>query len=166
MPSEDLNDPLDDFHAKRECKLPKFKLIISDSSGKSKSLEVEGSQSTPFLGRRIGETVQGSVLGLRGTLLITGGSDKDGFPLVPSVRGGVKKRILLSEGVGFRPKYEGERRRKLTRGNVITDDVVQINLKLLEEPGTSAGEPRIESPKDKGEEGKGGGHEPGKAPDT
>ncbi|MEM3027300.1 MAG: S6e family ribosomal protein [Candidatus Bathyarchaeia archaeon] len=163
--------------------MPKFKLIISDSSGKSRSLEVEGAQSTPFLGRRIGETVQGSVLGLRGSLLITGGSDKDGFPLVPSVRGGVKKPVLLSEGVGFRAKFEGERRRKLVRGNLITEDVVQINLRMIEEPDSSAAETETktetgrerEKDKEKGMKkekeketgkGKGGGVESGKASDS
>ncbi|MBS7610010.1 30S ribosomal protein S6e [Candidatus Bathyarchaeota archaeon] len=132
--------------------MPKFKLIISDSSGKSRSLEVEGVQSTPFLGRRVGEMVQGSVLGLRGSLLITGGSDKDGFPLVPSVRGGVKKSILLSEGVGFRAKFEGERRRKLVRGNLITEDVVQINLRLLEEPDVSGAQTETKTEKERDKE--------------
>jgi len=113
--------------------LAKFKLIISEpETGKSKSVEVEGPNAVPFLGRRLGETLDGLVVGLAGrVLLITGGTDKDGFPLRPNVRGAAKKRVLLAAGPGFNPRAEGERKRKLVRGNVITEDVLQINLKVL-----------------------------------
>jgi small subunit ribosomal protein S6e len=50
----------------------------------------------------------------------------------PSVHGGVRRRIILSGGVGFNPTNEGMRKRKTVRGNVITDDIVQINLKIVE----------------------------------
>jgi small subunit ribosomal protein S6e len=65
---------------------------------------------------------------------ITGGSDKDGFPMRPSVHGGVRRRIVLSGGVGFNPQSEGMRRRKTIRGNVITDEIVQINVRITEKP--------------------------------
>lgn len=111
----------------------KFKLIISDSTGRSRVVEVEGVKAAPLLGRKIGETVDGSIAGVSGhKLLITGGTDKDGFPMRPDVHGGVKARIVLSGGVGFHPKVEGERRRKTVRGNVITEDIIQINMKILE----------------------------------
>jgi len=112
--------------------LPKFKLTVSEpESGKSKSLEVEGVKAVPFIGKRIGETVEGSVIELSGlTLVITGASDKDGFPLRPNVRGGVKKQTLLSGGVGYNPRVRGLKKRKTVRGNTITDEVVQINLKV------------------------------------
>jgi small subunit ribosomal protein S6e len=35
--------------------------------------------------------------------------------------------VLLSQGPGFRPKEDGERRRKLIRGDTISEDIVQIN---------------------------------------
>jgi small subunit ribosomal protein S6e len=112
----------------------KFKLIISDSTGKSRVVEVEGVKAAPLLGRRIGEVVDGSIVGLSGQkLLITGGTDKDGFPMRPDVHGGVKARVVLSGGVGFHPKVKGERRRKTVRGNIITEDIVQVNMKILEE---------------------------------
>ncbi len=113
--------------------MPKYKLIISDpETGKSKSVEVEGPSAVPFLGRKLGETLDGSVIGLGSELLlITGGSDKDGFPLRSNVRGGAKKSVLLSGETGFNPRVRGERRRKLVRGNTITEDVMQINLKVV-----------------------------------
>lgn len=113
--------------------MAKFKLIVSEpETGKSNSVEVEGPKAVPFLGKRLGETLDGSVIGLGGQLMqITGGSDKDGFPLRSDVRGTAKKRVVLSGPAGFRPRARGERRRKLVRGNMITEDVVQINLKVL-----------------------------------
>ncbi len=118
--------------------MAKFKLILCNpKTGKSKTFEVEGAQAVPLLGRRIGEVVDGSTMGLgKVKLLITGGSDKDGIPMRPEVRGGVKKYILISDGPGFKPKKEGVRIKKLIRGNTITEDTLQVNLKVVEgDPG-------------------------------
>jgi len=114
--------------------MAKFKVIVSDpEAGKSSSFEVEGSRALPLIGRRIGETVDGSIIGLSGQkMLITGGSDKDGFPMRTDVHGGVKARVLLSGGTGFKPREKGERERKMIRGDTITEDIVQINVKLVE----------------------------------
>lgn len=115
--------------------MAKFKVVLSDpKTGKAKSVEVEGPRAIPFIGKRIGDTIDGSVIGMPGVkLLITGGSDKDGFPMRPDVHGGVKTRVLLSGGPGFEPKDRGERRRKTIRGNMITEDTLQINVKIIEE---------------------------------
>ncbi len=124
--------------------MAKFKLVVSDpETGKSKSLEIEGVQAQPLVGRRIGETVDGSVVQMpRAIIKITGGSDKDGTPMRPSIHGGVRTSIMLSGGVGYHPKLEGERKRKLVRGNMITDDIYQINLKIIEKAKKPAKAPR------------------------
>jgi small subunit ribosomal protein S6e len=116
--------------------MARFKVIVSDpETGTSKAVEVEGARAVPLIGKRIGETIDGSVVGLSGhRLQITGGSDKDGFPMRPNIHGGVRVRAILSGGVGFRSKQEGERRRKTLRGNVITEEIVQINMKIIEKP--------------------------------
>lgn len=112
--------------------MAKMKLSVSTSDGKVQNLEVEGDRAQPLLGKRIGETMDGTALGLQGMELeITGGSDKDGFPMRKDVHGGVRSRILISKGVGFQEAKEGERRRKLVRGNTVTEDIVQVNLKVL-----------------------------------
>jgi len=120
--------------------MAKFKLVISDpETGKSSVVEVEGSRAVPLIGKRIGETIDGAFIGLHGhKLMITGGSDKDGFPMRPDVHGGVRTRIILSGGVGFKPQRRGERRRKTVRGNIITEDIVQVNMKIIERPKGSA----------------------------
>jgi len=114
--------------------MAKFKLIISDpGKGTSKTVELEETRAAPLIGRRVGEVLDGSIADMPGKKVqITGGSDKDGFPMRPSVHGGVRRRVILSGGVGFNPQNEGARRRKTVRGNVITDEIVQINLKIVE----------------------------------
>ncbi|MGQ9542912.1 MAG: 30S ribosomal protein S6e [Candidatus Bathyarchaeia archaeon] len=112
----------------------KFKLIISDpEEGKASVMELEGDRAKPFLGRQIGDVFDGSIIGLSGKeVRITGGSDKDGIPLRGDVHGGVKKHLLLTKSVGFRGR-RGERKRKLVRGRMITDETYQINLVLTKQ---------------------------------
>ena len=116
--------------------MAKFKIIISDpETGKSRFVEVEGPQAVPLIGRKLGEVIDGSVVKMSGhKMKITGGSDKDGFPMRPNVHGGVRVKVILSEGVGFQSSQKGERQRKTLRGNVITEDIVQINIKIVEKP--------------------------------
>jgi small subunit ribosomal protein S6e len=116
--------------------MAKFKIVISDpETGKSKSVESEGSRAVPLIGRKLGDVIDGSVVGMSGyQLRITGGSDKDGFPMRPNVHGGVRTSVILTEGVGFHPSREGERRRKTLRGKTITEDIIQINMKIVEKP--------------------------------
>jgi small subunit ribosomal protein S6e len=119
--------------------MAKFKIIISDpETGKSQFVEVEETQAVPLVGRKLGEVIDGTVVKLSGyKLMITGGSDKDGFPMRPNIHGGVRVGAILSEGVGFHPSQRGERRRKTLRGNVITEAIVQINMKIVEQPKKS-----------------------------
>jgi len=116
--------------------MAKFKVIVSDpAETKSKVVELEGARAVPLIGRRLGETIDGSVVGMSGLKLqIRGGSDRDGFPMRPNIHGGVRVNVILSKGVGFHPQREGERQRKTLRGNVITEEIVQVNMKVLEKP--------------------------------
>lgn len=116
--------------------MAKFKVIVSGlENGTSKTVELEDARAVPLIGKKIGDVIDGAVLGLAGyKVQITGGSDKDGFPMRADVHGGVRRSVVLSGGVGFHPRSEGERRRKMVRGNVITDEIVQINMKIVEKP--------------------------------
>ena len=111
-----------------------FKIIIANpETSQSQSVELEGSRAVPLIGRRLGEVIDGSVVGISGSKIrITGGSDKDGFPMRPDVHGGVRIKVILSDGVGFRSSRKGGRKRKTLRGNVITEEIVQINMKVVE----------------------------------
>ena len=120
--------------------MAKYKIIVSDpDAGTSKVVELEEARAAPFIGRRLGETLDGSAVDLPAhTVQILGGSDKDGVPMLGNVHGGVRRRVVLSGGAGFSPKKKGERRRKTVRGNIITDEIVQINMKIVERPAKPA----------------------------
>ena len=115
-----------------------FKIVISDpETRKSYQLEIEKSKAGFLVGKKIGDEIDGNLLGLAGyKLKITGGTDKDGFPMHPSVHGPGRKRVLLSGPPGFHPTKKGERRRKTVRGNTISFDIVQINCKIIQKGGT------------------------------
>jgi len=116
--------------------MAKFKVIVSDpDAGTSKIIELDETRAAPFIGRKIGEAVDGAVVDLPAhKLQITGGSDRDGVPMRANVHGGVRRNVVLSGGVGFKPQDKGERRRKTVRGNIITAEIVQINTKIIEKP--------------------------------
>lgn len=107
-------------------------MIVSDKeTGKSSVYELKDPQARALVGLKIGDEIDASVLGIQGKIKITGGSDRAGFPMRSDVMGGVKKYVLLSKGVGFKPKNKGERKRKLVRGNTITEDIYQINAVIV-----------------------------------
>ena len=128
--------------------MAKFKVIISDpTDGKSQFMELEETQAVPLIGRKLGEVIDGAVVKLSGyKLKITGGSDKDGFPMRPNIHGGVRIGAILSDGVGFHSSQKGERKRKTLRGNVITDAIVQVNMKVIEKPKSKKSEKSKEMP--------------------
>jgi len=112
-----------------------FKLVISQAAT-SYARSVQDPQSAGFLGKRIGETVGGELVGLSGyTLKITGGTDKSGFPLRPDVPGARQTRIFVGEGFGFHAPRTGQRKRRTFRGSAISEDTVQINL-IVEQKGS------------------------------
>jgi len=95
-------------------------------------IRISGEAANRFLGLKIGDRIDASFIGLKGKVLeIRGGSDLAGFPMRPDIPGPVKKYVLLSSGPGFRPREDGERRRKLVRGNTISEDIVQINTVVI-----------------------------------
>lgn len=110
--------------------MPSFKFVVSD---RGKSYQVEKDQKdAPVLGKKIGDEIDGGFLGLQGyTLRITGGSDKDGFPMRLDMEGVMRRRLLLTKGIGFKTDIEGLRRRKMVRGNTIAQDIVQVNCSVV-----------------------------------
>jgi len=59
-----------------------IRAVISTSDGKTRQLEVPEDRQSALYGKKIGEVLDGSLLGFSNTKLkITGGSDKDGFPM-------------------------------------------------------------------------------------
>lgn len=126
-----------------------------DNNGRSYNMSVSGNNLSQFLGKKIGDVVDGIFVGegeqtLAGYKLeITGGSDKTGTPMRSDLSGGNRQSILVTESTGFkghslvhktkggekkrfRYKLDGLRKRRNFRGNTITQDTRQINLKVTE----------------------------------
>ena len=114
-----------------------YKLNISGGNkgsgkGMSKLIEID-EKKFRFEGMKIGEIIKGGLIGFPNyEFEITGGSDSSGFPMRKDVHGPVKKRILVSKrGIGYKPKRQGEKRRRTVRGNEVTFDMTLINLKVV-----------------------------------
>lgn len=141
-----------------------FKFVISE--GKD-TWQVEKDQSaSPLLGKKIGDSFDASFLGLEGySLKITGGTDKDGIPMMPSIEGTVKRAIILLRGKGFEGRIRGKkkkakphpmkgiRKKKLMRGNTISTDTTQINCAVEKKGAKPLAEilPKKEKAEKKGE---------------
>jgi len=129
--------------------LPSFKLTVSDQKGKSISRELKDNDANVLLGLQVGQETDASILGLQGKIKITGGSDKSGVAMRGDVAGIPRKRVLLSKGVGLQDVKKGLRKRKLVRGNIISEEIYQINCKY---DGKIDLEPKTEAPKEEPKE--------------
>ncbi|MCX8175321.1 MAG: 30S ribosomal protein S6e [Candidatus Micrarchaeota archaeon] len=110
-----------------------MKMVIADpKSGKSYSVEVPKGAESALIGKKIGQRVEGGIFGAEGyELEITGGSDTAGFPMRSDVAGPRRVSVLLSGGTGFRKKGKGVREKRNVRGNVISDQIMQVNAKVV-----------------------------------
>ncbi len=114
--------------------MPTF--IVSDpATGTSQRVEIEDAQLRPLVGTRIGMTIDGAIAGMQGyKLKLTGGTDKDGIPMRPDVHGSAKARIVLSGGVGYKPTDKGMKKRKIVRGNTVSQETTFLNFSIVEAP--------------------------------
>jgi small subunit ribosomal protein S6e len=113
-----------------------FKVVVNDTaSGKSYNIAVSGHHANSLIGKKINDEVDGIFVSLPGyKLQITGGTDKDGFPMRHDVPGSTRRRLLLSKSVGYKPTERGKRKKKSVRGNTINQEIVQVNMKVMK-PG-------------------------------
>ena len=93
--------------------------------------------------RRMAQEVDGSVIGdeFAGYILrVSGGNDKQGFPMRQGVLTNTRVRLLMKKGhAGYRQRRAGERKRKSVRGCIIGNDISVLNLVI-----TQIGENKIE----------------------
>ena len=111
-----------------------FTVVVADpTDGTSYQQDVDGQDANRFVGRELGETVDGGAVGLDGyELEITGGSDETGRPMREDVAGSNIKELLLEGGVGFKPSRDGERKRITVRGKKISNETAQINVTVVD----------------------------------
>ncbi|HEX2021207.1 MAG TPA: 30S ribosomal protein S6e [Candidatus Thermoplasmatota archaeon] len=111
-----------------------FKVVVSDPrDGKSYQLAVTGQHANVLVRKKIGDEVDGMFLGLPGyKVKITGGSDRDGFPMRTEIHAAGRKRVLVASSPGYQPKdYPGKREKVSLRGGEISPEIVQINTKCI-----------------------------------
>ena len=125
--------------------MTEFKLVLGAKDGKSYQQEIKSPEADNLLKVKIGDAVSGDQLGFPGyEFLVTGGSDKCGFPMRKGIQE-PRKGVLIGRSVGFcgkkrrlgkktfRKRQFGLVRRRTVCGEVITKLTQQVNLKIVKE---------------------------------
>ncbi|CAK7210419.1 40S ribosomal protein S6 [Sporothrix curviconia] len=116
-----------------------MKLNVSNpATGAQKLIDIEDERKLAiFMERRMGAEVPADVLGdeWKGYIVrITGGNDKQGFPMKQGVLQPTRVRLLLSEGHScYRPRRSGERKRKSVRGCIVSSDLSVLALSIAKQ---------------------------------
>ncbi|XP_077988817.1 small ribosomal subunit protein eS6-like [Glandiceps talaboti] len=114
-----------------------MKLNLSfPATGCQKTIEVDDERKLrPFYDKRMSQEVSAEPLGdeWKGYLVrISGGNDKQGFPMKQGILTNGRVRLLLSKGHScYRPRRKGERRRKSVRGCIVDANLSVLNLVII-----------------------------------
>jgi len=132
--------------------------IAYPTTGCQKVVEIDDERKLrAFYDKRISHEVDGIHVGenFKGYVFkITGGNDKQGFPMKQGVLTSQRVRLLMADGHScYRPRKRGERKRKSVRGCIVSGDLSVLNLVVVkkgeaEVPGlTDTTKPRRLGPK-------------------
>ncbi|EGP87965.1 unnamed protein product [Zymoseptoria tritici ST99CH_1A5] len=116
-----------------------MKLNISfPANGTQKLIDIEDEKKLRvFMDRRMGHEVPGDSVGdeFKGYVFrITGGNDKQGFPMKQGVMHPTRVRLLLADGHScYRPRRTGERKRKSVRGCIVAMDLSVLALAIVKQ---------------------------------
>ncbi|OYT35276.1 MAG: 30S ribosomal protein S6e [Candidatus Aenigmarchaeota archaeon ex4484_52] len=108
------------------------RIIVSNpKSGKTYQRQLKTKKIKVLTNFKIGDVFDAGIIDFPAyKFQITGGTDKNGFPMRKGFFSASKKRILISRGQGIKNKKKGIKRRKMVCGSVITEDIAQINCKI------------------------------------
>merc|ERR1712121_1682 len=121
----------------RECRNPKMKINLSfPATGCQKLIEINDEHKVrPFYEKRMGTEVDADTLGdeFKGYVVrITGGNDKQGFPMKQGVLTNGRVRLLLNKGHScYRPRRDGERKRKSVRGCIVDGNLSVLSMAIV-----------------------------------
>ncbi|BFZ57316.1 40S ribosomal protein S6 [Savitreella phatthalungensis] len=136
-----------------------MKLNISyPANGTNKLIDIDDDRKLRvFMEKRMGNEVPGDSIGdeFKGYVFkITGGNDKQGFPMKQGVLHPTRVRLLLSKGHScYRPRRDGERKRKSVRGCIVGNDLAVLAVAVVKQgeqdiPGlTDVSQPKRLGPK-------------------
>jgi small subunit ribosomal protein S6e len=107
--------------------------IACPTTGLQKVVEIEDEVKLQNLyERRVSQEVEGATLGeeFDGYIFrISGGNDKQGFPMLQGVLTNTRVRLLCKKGQKcYRQRRTGERKRKSVRGCIVAQDIAVLNL--------------------------------------
>jgi len=110
--------------------------IANPATGLEKCIECDDEKKLRiFYDKRMSAEVEGDELGeeFKGYIFrISGGNDKQGFPMKQGVLSAVRVSLLLHKGAScYRSRRKGERKRKSVRGCIVGPDLATINLVVL-----------------------------------
>ena len=132
--------------------------ISYGTTGQQKTVEIDEERKVrAFYDHKIGDNIEGHHLGeeYKGYVFkIKGGNDKQGFSMKAGVLSNQRVRILMKKGSKcFRPRRDGQKKRKTVRGCIVGPDLAVITLTVIEKgendlPGiTDEEKPRRLGPK-------------------
>ncbi|EKM75311.1 hypothetical protein AGABI1DRAFT_80049 [Agaricus bisporus var. burnettii JB137-S8] len=112
--------------------------IANPATGAQKLIDTDDEKRIRiFYDKKISQEIPGDGLGdeWKGYIFrITGGNDKQGFPMKQGVLLPYRVRLLLSDGQScYRIRRTGERRRKSVRGCIIGPDIAVISLVIVKQ---------------------------------
>jgi len=119
--------------------------LANPTTGTQKSVMIDDDKILrQVYDKRISQEVEGDSLGdeYKGYVFkITGGNDKEGFPMMQGILQAGRVRLLLDKNsVCYRPRRTGERKRKSIRGCIVGPDLSVLNLVVLKKgPAEIAG---------------------------
>ncbi|TFJ84788.1 hypothetical protein NSK_003820 [Nannochloropsis salina CCMP1776] len=110
--------------------------IANPQTGQQHVVEIDDEKRLrAFYDRRISQEVDGEHIGdeFKGYVFkISGGNDKQGFPMKQGVLTDQRVRLLLRKGLScYRARRKGERKRKSVRGAIVGPDLSVLNLVLV-----------------------------------
>merc|ERR1712127_152574 len=115
-----------------------MKLNIScPETGAQKSIDIDDDKKLlPFFDKRVSQEVDGDSLGdeFKGyRFRISGGNDKQGFPMLQGILTPERVRLLLRKGSKcYRQRRTGEMKRKSVRGCIVSQDLSVLNLVIVQ----------------------------------
>jgi len=112
--------------------------IANPATGQQKLIDIDDERRcSVFYDHRMGQEVAADTLGeeWKGYVVrVSGGNDKQGFPMKQGVLVPHRVRLLLSEGHScYRPRRDGERRRKSVRGCIVSSDIAVLSLVIVKQ---------------------------------
>merc|ERR1712137_940216 len=115
---------------------PVMKFNVADQqTGSKKVFEIDDDKRLRFvLDKRFAQEVNGAILGDQFqdyTFKVTGGIDKQGFPMRQGILVPDRVRLLLRESKGYILQKEGDRKRRSVRGCIVSREIAVVNMVIF-----------------------------------